>query len=115
MRKIVFATLLVLAMSTMSLAQAGKKTEAKAAGKSTEQALKDIETKWAAASLKSDADAMAAIVADDWTANTPDGKVQTKAEGLEMTKKSKLTKSASSDMKVRMLGTDAAVVTGTWA
>ena len=46
MRKTVFATLLILAMSTFTFAQAGKKAEAKPAGKSTEQALKDIENKW---------------------------------------------------------------------
>ena len=81
----------------------------------TEQALKDMENKWAAAGLKSDAAAVGDIVSDDWTGTNAEGKVQTRADMLGVVKKSKLTRSAVSDMHVRMLGGDAAVVTGTWS
>src|SRR5205085_9800886 len=82
-RKILLATLLLFTMGAFALSQTDKKTGAKpASGKNTEQALKDIEDKWAAASLKSDADTIGSIVADDWTATSAAGKVQTKAEML---------------------------------
>jgi hypothetical protein len=116
MRKTVFATLLILAMGSVALGQASKKTESKpAAGKSTEQTLKEIENKWAAAALKGDSEGVSAVVADDWSGTTPEGKVQTKSEMLEDTKKAKLTKSEVGNMKVKSLGSDAAVVTGTWS
>ena len=115
MRKIVLATLLLFAMGAFALSQTDKKTGAKpASGKNTEQALKDIEDKWAAASLKSDADTIGSIVADDWIATSAAGKVQTKAEMLSDTKKAKFTKSSVGNMKVKSLGADTAVVTGTW-
>jgi uncharacterized protein (TIGR02246 family) len=115
MKKVVLGVLVSMLLSTMLLAQAAKKAEAKPAGKSTEQTIKDIEAKWAAASLKSDPEAVASLVSDDWTATSPDGKVQTKADMVEMTKKSKLTKSAASDIKVKQLGPDVAVATGIWS
>jgi ketosteroid isomerase-like protein len=116
MRKTVFATLLILAMSTFTVAQAGKKMESKpATGKSTEQALKDIENKWAAAALKGDTQTISAVVSDDWSGTNPEGKTQTKSEMIEDTKKAKLTKSSVDDIKVKSLGGDTAVVTGTWS
>src|SRR5213079_1680706 len=115
MRKTVLATLLLFALGTFALSQADKKMGSKSApAKSTEQTLKDIETKWAAAGLKSDADAIGSIVADDWSGTNATGKVQTKAEMLDDTKKSKFTKSAVGYMNVKSLGADSAVVTGTW-
>jgi hypothetical protein len=115
MRKI-FVTLLILAMSTFALAQSGKKMDSKPAGaNNTEQALKDIENKWAAAALKGDSETISAVVADDWSGTNPLGKVQSKSDMIEETKKAKLTKSSVGDMKVRSLGGNAAVVTGTWS
>ena len=84
MRKTALATILIFALGTFALSQADKKMGSKSApAKSTEQALKDIETKWAAAGLKSDADAVGSIVADDWSGTNAMGKVQTKAEMLD--------------------------------
>ena len=100
----------VLILASLVVAQAGKSGSG-----STEQALKDMESKWAAASLKSDAAAVGDIVSDDWTGINPEAKMQTRAEMLNQTKKSKLTRSAVSDIHVRMLGADAAVVTGSWS
>src|SRR5438309_10115754 len=110
MRKTVLVTLLLFAMGTFALSQTDKKGAKPASGKNTEQALKDIEDKWAAASLKSDADTIGSIVADDWTATSAAGKVQTKAEMLSDTKKAKFTKSSVGNMKVKSLGADTAVV-----
>ena len=109
MRKISFALCAVVLLACSAAAQA------KAAGGGAEQALKDMETKWAAASLKSDPAPIAEMVAEDWTGVSPEGKVQTRADMLSEVKKSKLTKSAVSDMRVRMLDADAAVVTGIWS
>jgi uncharacterized protein (TIGR02246 family) len=99
----------LLILACLSSAQAMK------SGGSADQALKDLETKWIAASLKSDSATVGEILADDWTGTTAEGKVQTRGEYLAMTKKSKLTRSVAGDMHVRMLDQDAAVITGTWS
>jgi len=102
-RRILWSLAAVVLLSGMAVAQG------------TEQALKDMENKWAAASLKNDTAAVSDMLADDWSTISAEGKVQTKADALAEIKKAKLTKSAVSDMRVRMLDADAAVVTGTWS
>jgi uncharacterized protein (TIGR02246 family) len=86
---------------------------AKSAG--TEQALKDIENKWANAYLKSDATTIGDIVADDFVGVSVEGKVQSRADLMAEAKRSKVTRSIASEMRVRILGPDAAVVTGIWS
>jgi ketosteroid isomerase-like protein len=43
-----------------------------------------------------------------------EGKVMTRAQALDEVKKTKFTRSELSDMKVRMIHADTAVVTGVW-
>lgn len=111
MRKTALGLLgVVLLLAGGAWAQATAKTAA-----SVEMSLKDLETKWAAAALKSDSVAVGDIVSEDWTGINTEGQVRTRGEMLAEVKNSKLTKSAVSDMRVRVLDGDAAVVTGTWA
>jgi ketosteroid isomerase-like protein len=107
--KTLWALVSLVILTGLALAQAGKP----AGG--IDQALKDMENKWAAASLKNDAAAVGDIVTEDWVGVNAEGKVQTRADMLGDVKKSKLTRSAVGDMRVRMLDADAAVVTGTWS
>jgi ketosteroid isomerase-like protein len=79
-----------------------------------EQALMDIEKNWAGASLKNDAAALEGILAANWSGISVEGKVTTRAQAIDELKKSKFTKSEVSEMKVMMLGANAAVVTGVW-
>ena len=79
-----------------------------------EQALMDIEKAWAATSLKNDAAALDGILAATWSGISVDGTITTRAQALDDVKKVKFTKSEVSEMKVMMLGANAAVVTGVW-
>ncbi len=121
MKKLLWAFLMMLLISTGSSAQsqkADKKSEpsmSNAKGGSVDQVLMDIERKWTATDLKSDSAGLAEILADSWSGINTEGKVESRAERLDSTKKSKLTRSEVSDMKVRMINPDAAVVTGLWA
>jgi ketosteroid isomerase-like protein len=94
--------------STLLLAQAAKSAGA-------EQALKDIETKWAAAYLKGDAAAIGEYLADDFVSVSAEGKVMSRADVLSEAKKSQVTRSAVSDMRVRVLDADAAIISGVWS
>ena len=113
MRRLLTVFAMIALVSTLSFGQAAKKAEGKAGG-GVEQALMDMEKVWAAASLKSDPAPIDAILADNWSGITPEGKVTTRAQSLDETKKSKLTKSELSEMKVKMINADTAVVTGVW-
>jgi uncharacterized protein (TIGR02246 family) len=124
MKRIFCAVTALLFISTLSFAQADKKSEKKGtdkaassapkAGGGVDQALMDIERKWAAASLKNDAAVLEDILADSWSTITVDGKVETRAQSIDNFKKTKLTRSEVSEMKVRTIGPDAAIVTGVW-
>lgn len=105
---------LMLLFSTFTLAQADKKAAEKKGGGGVEQALLDMERRWVAAGLKSDPAAMQDILADDWSSITAEGKMLTRAQSLDNMKKSKLTKSELSELKVRMINADTAIVTGVW-
>lgn len=105
-RVLLAAILLVLVVPAKFLAQA------KPAG--PEQTLMDIEKVWAATSLKNDAAALDGILAATWSGISVDGKITTRAQALDDVKKVKFTKSEVSEMKVMMLGANAAVVTGVW-
>lgn len=73
-----------------------------------------MEHAWSAAQLKSDPAPIAAILAENWSSITPGGKRVSRTQALEGVTKSKLTRSESSDMKVRMVNPNTAIVTGVW-
>src|SRR5262245_3772956 len=113
MRRLLTVFAMTALLSTLSFGQAAKKVEGKVGG-GVEQALMDIEKNWAAAGLKGDAATIDAILADNWSGITPEGKATTRAQSLDEAKKSKFTKSEVSEMKVKMINADTAVVTGVW-
>src|SRR5215468_11641557 len=113
MRRLLSVVATIALVSAISFSQAAKKAETKAGG-GVEQALMDMEKAWAASALKSDAAAVDAILADSWSSISPEGKVVTRAQALDESKKSKFTKSEVTEMKVRMINADTAVVTGVW-
>src|ERR1051326_8879448 len=81
-----------------------------------EAALKAIEERWYAASVKGDAAAWNEIFADTFVSTGSDGTVQTKAEVIGDLKSGKIKYLASKavGMKVFLYG-DAGVVTGRWS
>jgi hypothetical protein len=64
------------------------------------------------AEVKSDAAILDGISAADWSAISTEGKVDTRAQALDNIKKSKFTRSEVSEMKVRVINPNVAVVTG---
>jgi ketosteroid isomerase-like protein len=80
-----------------------------------EAALRAIEEKWDAASLKGDAATLATIFADGFITTDPEGKVRSKAETLSRVKSGevKYQSAKADDLKFAIYG-DAAVVTGRW-
>ncbi len=78
-----------------------------------DQQLKDMENKWAKASLSGDTNSLAPMLADDFVNLDSDGSMRNKTETLDRTKKSKMEMSQLSDMQVTQHG-DTAIVTGTW-
>lgn len=81
-----------------------------------EAALRAIEAKWDAASLKGDTAAFGTIYADTFISTDTDGKVRTKTELLARMKAGeiKYLSAKAEDIKVGLYG-DAAVVNGRWA
>ena len=109
MRRVLHVFALVLGLSALALAQT------KPASGSPDQALIDIENRWAAAALTSDAAALEPILAANFTGTNADGGLETRSQVIARTKASKFTKSASTDMKVMLLNPTTAVVTGVWS
>jgi hypothetical protein len=93
--------LMVLGLATVSFA-AGAEDE-----------LKAVEQQWIDAYMKNDGAFIKNLEADDYALIESDGTVTTKAQDVKgTTDKTFVLKSATfSDMKVRMIGTDCAVVT----
>lgn len=112
-----FVSLLLLPLLTTSVSTRAdnKALPSAQTGSGVEQALLDLERKWAAAGLKSDATVLADILADDWTSVSAEGAVKTRAQAIDDMKKIKLTRSEVSEMKVRTIKPDTAVVTGVWS
>lgn len=104
------ALVLLLTASAQQKAAAPAKP---AAG--VEQALKDIETKWAAAMVKSDTAAIDSFVADAWVFTNSEAQVFTKAQFMADLKSGayKIQSAAAEDLKIQVHG-NAAVVTGRW-
>jgi ketosteroid isomerase-like protein len=113
MKRLLTVFAMIALVAGLSFGQAAKKAEGKAGG-GVEQALLDMEKAWVAAGLKSDPAPIDAILADNWSGISPEGKAVTRAQSLDDTKKSKWTKSELSEMKVKMINADTAVVTGVW-
>ena len=108
MRRVAHVLALVLSLPALGLAQT------KPASGSPEQALMDIEHRWAATSLKGDVATLETILEANWTAVNPEGTVETRSQAIERTKTSKFTKSEVSSMKVMLLNPTTAVVSGIW-
>ncbi len=113
MRRLFCTLLTILLFVGVAVSQNQKKAETKSGG-GVEQALMDMERAWAAASVKSDPAPIDAILADSWSSINTEGKVVSRAQSLDETKKSKFTRSEVSELKVRMINADTAVVTGVW-
>jgi len=114
MKRVLCLLTTTLLLSTLSLAQGTDKKAEKKGGGGVEQALLETERKWAAAALKSDSAAIDVVLADTWSVINAEGKTISRAQSLDDTKKSKLTRSEVSEMKVRMINADVAIVTGVW-
>lgn len=100
----------VLLLAGMAMAQ----TKA-AAGEDVVAAIKAQEDRWTQASLKGDAAALAAVLADGFVSTSNAGVVRTKAEQTAALKtgKVKFTSGRIDDLKVAVYG-NAAVATGRW-
>jgi ketosteroid isomerase-like protein len=82
-------------------------------GDSVEKQVLSLEQKWAQAQKASDADAIAPLLADKFVMVFPDGRVMTKAQALDDTRKSKMDSVEASELKVTSYG-DTAIVVGIW-
>jgi ketosteroid isomerase-like protein len=101
------------ALAQDSASAMASKTDMHAGSAMVEQNLKDMEQRWVKASLASDGDALAPLLADDFVNISSDGNVLNKNQTMERTKKSKWEVSELSDIQVNTHG-DSAVVTGVW-
>jgi len=108
MRRVAHLLALLLSLPALALAQT------KPASGGPEQALMDIEHRWAETALKGDVATLETILAANWTGVNPEGALDTRSQAIERTKTSKFTKSEVSGMKVMLLNPTTAVVTGTW-
>jgi ketosteroid isomerase-like protein len=108
-RILVVCVLLALAVS---VGQAKGKAKAPSSG-DVSQTISNLETQWAADSKAGNADAIAAVLADDAIVVDSDGSSHSKAEVVDRVKKAKWETNEVSDMKVTGHG-DTAVITGIW-
>ena len=108
MKRVLHVFALLLSLPGLGFAQT------KPASGGPEQALMDIEHRWAATALKGDVATLETILAANFTGTTADGAVETRSQVIERAKTAKFTKSESSGMKVMMLNPTTAVVTGVW-
>jgi len=99
-------TLLLMAMAVQ--AQISGST-----GGDVENAIAKLEQQWVAAGKMSDADAVAPLLADNFTNLNSDGTVLNKAKTLAQIKGSKWETNEISDVKVTAFG-NTAIATGAW-
>jgi ketosteroid isomerase-like protein len=104
---ICFLSLLLFAAVPLQAKQAKADSDA-----AISQTLQAMEQAWLNAEKNHDTAAFEKLVADDWIAISPDGKMQTKAERAAEIKTAHIASATLGDMKVRVFG-DTAVVTGT--
>jgi ketosteroid isomerase-like protein len=116
--KLVSATMMaILLMAGMAFARQSamaSKPEMHAGSANVEQNLKEMEDRWARASLKSDGEAVAPLLAEDFVNINSDGTVLNRAGTIARTTKSKMERSELSEVAVNSHG-DSAVVTGIWS
>jgi ketosteroid isomerase-like protein len=84
-----------------------------AAAQDTTKAVTDLEHQWIKASLASDGDALAPLLATGFVALDADGSMHTKPEVVARTKKSKWVTNEIADVKVTVHG-NTAIATGSW-
>ena len=106
------AFLLMAGMASAQQSAMASKSEMRT-GSSAEQNLKDMENKWAKASLAGDGNALRSMLSEDFVNLDSDGSVHNKAETIARTKKAKFKVSEISDLQVNSHG-DSAIVTGMW-
>ena len=82
-------------------------------GGGVEKAIAGLEQQWTAAGKMSNADAVAPLLADNFTNLNSDGTVLNKTQTLAMTKGSKWEINEISDVKVTAFG-NTAIATGAW-
>jgi ketosteroid isomerase-like protein len=103
------ATAVICALTFGSvLAQGGAKT-----GATVASSLMQMENEWTKASKAGNADAVAAMLSEDFIALDSDGSMHGKADVLARIKKAKWVTNEIGDLKVAVHG-DSAVVTGSW-
>lgn len=102
MTRLLLAASVMLSSGAVALAQG-----------SAEKALMDLERQWVKASLASNGDALAPLLAADFVSVQSDGAMQSRAVYIGNTSKARWQVSDVSDMKVQLHG-DSAVVTGIW-
>ena len=102
MKRLLAVASVMLATCTVSFAQG-----------SVDKAVIDLERQWVKAALSGKAEAMAPLLAPDFVSIQADATMQTKAEYVAMTSKSKWQVCDVSDMKAQVHG-DSAVVIGVW-
>ncbi len=107
MKKTVYAVLGLLMLCGSAMAQPKSAVD--------EAALKALEEKWDAASMKGDSAALGAILADTFISTSTEGKVRAKAELLAEMKSGdiKYQNAKVDDMKVYLYG-DTGIVSGRW-
>jgi len=116
MRLVTAAAAAFLLMAGMAIAQdsaMASKAEMHMGMANVEQHLKDMEHRWAKASLASDGEMLAPMLAEDFINLDSDGTVHNKAETIARTSKAKFEVSEIADLRVDQHG-DSAIVTGTW-
>ncbi len=101
-------------LGTVWAQDTGKAKGKSGAGGDMAQHLKDLENQWNTASKNGDGKGVGALLADDWVGIDSDGSMRDKAAAVDRTGKAKMQTSELSDMKVKMHGSNTAVVTGTW-
>jgi ketosteroid isomerase-like protein len=89
------------------------KAEMRTGPANVEQHLKAMEDQWAKASLKSDGEAVGAMLSPDFVNINSDGTMLDRAKTVARTNKSKMEVSELSEVAVNTHG-DTAVVTGVW-
>lgn len=116
MRIVTALTAMLLLVAGMAFAQPQESAMANPntrMSSNVDQQLKDMEQKWAKASLAHDTDSLSPMLAEDFVNLDSDGSIRTKSETLARMKKANFEVSELSDMQVTQHG-DTAIVTGTW-
>ncbi len=113
MKQFFAAGVIVLLTLGSALAQETAKAGSGKAAGTVAQTLIDMENQWAKASKAGNAEALGAMLADDFVTIDSDGAMRGKAETLARVKKAKWTTNEIGDLKAIVHG-DTGIVTGSW-